>query len=177
MKIINKKKLYETKFVNLIETEYVNMNNKPAKWVYAERTNNSKGAMIVATKDNKLVVIKEFRVPLEDYEWNFPAGLIDKNEDIKTAAKREFREETGLEITKINKISPFVFNTAGLSNESITIVYAEAEGEIDYSGNEASEDIEVFLMDKNDVRKLIETPNIKISAKAWIIMDFFANGF
>ena len=121
MKIINKKIIFETKFVNLVETKYINMRNKASKWIHAERTNNSKGVMIVAIFNNKLVVIKEFRVPIENYEWGFPAGLIDSNEDIVTAAKREFNEETGLTISKINKISPFSYNTAGLSNESISI--------------------------------------------------------
>ncbi len=175
MKIIKEKNILKTPYLNIIETEYINTNNKKSKWFHAERTNNQKGVMIAATIKDKLVVIKEFRVPLKDYEWNFPAGLIDEGENIETAAKREFNEETGLEILKINKISPFVYNTAGLSNESISIVFVEATGNIDYSKNEASEDITVYLMSKNEVKKLLQNTNDKISAKAWLIFDNFVN--
>ncbi len=175
MKILKEKNILETPYLNIIETEYINTNNENSKWFHAERTNNQKGVMIVATIEEKLVVIKEFRVPLKDYEWNFPAGLIDEGEDIETAAKREFNEETGLNISKINKISPFVYNTAGLSNESISLVFANASGNINYSKNEASEDITVYLMSKDDVKEILKNTNDKISAKAWLIFDNFVN--
>ena len=54
---------------------------------------------------NRLVVTKEFRVPIWDYEYGFPAGLIDADEDIAETVKRELKEETGLDLVKINQVS------------------------------------------------------------------------
>jgi ADP-ribose pyrophosphatase len=175
MKIISIKNLFHTKFLNLVETEYINTAGNVSQWVSAERTGNRKAVMIVAEYGDKLVLIKEFRIPVQDFEWSFPAGLIDENEDIETAARREFFEETGLRVSEILKISPFVINSAGLSNEAISIVFAKAEGEISYSKLEESEELTVHILNKSEVKEILEDKINIISAKAWIIMDFFVN--
>src|SRR4051812_37166295 len=50
---------------------------------------------------NGFVITREFRVPLGDYYYGFPAGLIDKGESPEIAAVREMWEETGLEVVNI----------------------------------------------------------------------------
>lgn len=171
MKIISKTKIFETKYINLVETKYLNKKGKPAEWVSAERVNNTKAVMIVAEIDHKLVIIREFRLPIQNFEWSFPAGLIDQNEDVETAVKREFKEETGLEISQILRISPFVINSAGLSNEAIAIAYVKAYGTPDSSLLEDSEELSVHILDKIEIKELMQNPENVFSAKAWIILD------
>ncbi len=48
-------------------------------------------------KDNKVLLIKENK-PTAYNKWNFPSGRIETWEDILDAAKREVKEETGLEV-------------------------------------------------------------------------------
>ena len=178
-------------YLNLMYTLF-DHNNKTGGWTWVERPNNQKAVAIAAiirennkfndkiSKSNigeniKLIVIKEFRVPLNDYEWGLPAGLIDDNELIEETAKRELLEETGCEITKILRSTPFIYNSPGITNESIAIVYAEAKRE-SLQRLEGSEDIEVYLMNKREVRRLMERGKlneIKIGAKAWMIFEMF----
>jgi len=173
MEIIKKTILKSTTFLNLVEIDYLNKNGKPSKWVSAERTANRKAVMIIATVGDRLVVNKEYRVPIGGFEWSMPAGLIDENEDIKTASIRELKEETGLNIDEFLKISPFVYNTAGLSNESISLVFVKASGEVNHSLQEESENIEVHLLSKEEVKTLMNQSDVMISAKAWLIFDRF----
>jgi ADP-ribose pyrophosphatase len=70
---------------------------------------------INADEGKRLVVTKEFRVPIWDYEYGFPTGLIDDAEDIAEAASRELKEETGPDLVKINHISLPVFSSLSLS--------------------------------------------------------------
>jgi ADP-ribose pyrophosphatase len=175
MKILQKTIIASSPYLNFVEIRFINKNNTESSWYSAERVGNRRAVIIVAYVGEKLVVTKEYRVPLGGFEWSFPAGLIDAGEDIEMAAHRELKEETGLNITEIEKISPFVYNTAGLSNESIAFIFAKAAGTIDYSGNEENENIEVFLMDKAQIKQLLNTPDIMISAKAWLIFEAFAN--
>ncbi|MCF6241364.1 MAG: NUDIX hydrolase [Bacteroidales bacterium] len=176
MKILKKEIISSSKYLNFVATKFINKNNEESIWYSAERNNGGKTVVIAAIADNdKLVVTKEFRVPIGGYEWALPAGLVDENESIETTAIRELKEETNLELTKIVKITPYMTNSAGLTNEMVSIVFAYAKGEINQSGNEQSEEIETFLMSKVEVKQLMNDKSKTFSAKAWLIFDKFIN--
>ena len=54
------------------------------------------------------------------------------------------------------------------------MVFAEVEGAPSTRHNEASEDIEIFLMSRQEVRALLQKSDIVFGARAWLIMDAFA---
>jgi len=74
--------------------------SKPRAWTIVRR----KAAVIIApmTRDGKLLLIKQERIPIRDSIWEMPAGQIDDGETdesaIKQVALRELREETGYEL-------------------------------------------------------------------------------
>ena len=60
------------------------------------------GVMIIPiTKEGEIVLIKQYRAPIDDYLYEFPAGMVDPGEDFIEAGKRELFEETGLELCKL----------------------------------------------------------------------------
>jgi ADP-ribose pyrophosphatase len=121
----------------------------------------------------RLVVTKEFRIPIWDYEYGFPTGLIDDGEDIAATVSRELKEETGLDLVNINHISLPVFSSAGLTDESCHMVLVEAKGEVSDRWSEDTEDIEVLLLDVEGIRDLLAS-NKKIAAKAWGLLYHYA---
>lgn len=77
----------------------------------------------------RLLLFHEYRYPTGQYVLSIPSGLID-DDDRRTddpvfhAIRRELKEETGLEIREndtLKLISPFVFCTPGLSDESTAL--------------------------------------------------------
>ncbi|MFC1859927.1 NUDIX hydrolase [Thermodesulfobacteriota bacterium] len=122
----------------------------------------------------KLVVTKEFRVSLAGYEYGFPAGLVDQGETVQEAAGRELREETGLKLTRFIKIGAPVYSSAGMTDESVSMVYVECEGETSDAANEGSEDIEVLFVSQREARRLCNDQALKFDAKAWIVLSNFA---
>ncbi|NIA17043.1 MAG: NUDIX domain-containing protein [Planctomycetes bacterium] len=129
--------------------------------------------IIKTDQGNRLVVTKEFRVPIWDYEYGFPAGLIDAGEDIAETVKRELKEETGLKLVKINHVSRPVYSSAGMSDESCVMALVEAAGEFSNQWLEDAEDIETLLMDIEQIRALLASDK-KISAKAWGLFYHYA---
>lgn len=173
MKILDKKVIQNTKYLNFVSTSFLNKENVQDVWYSAERHNQGKTVLVAAIVDGKLAVTKEFRVPVGDYEWGLPAGLVDGDEFPGETAIRELKEETNLDLISIQETSPYMFNSAGLTNEVVSIVFCHAEGSVNYSGTEGGEDIECFLMTKSEVQKLICDIDKKFSAKAYLIFKRF----
>jgi len=170
-------KLTSCKWINLFEVFYNRKDQPKRSWMMCSRKDRpitdasvADAVVIVPTIKTKsgvkLVVTKEFRVPIWDYEFGFPAGLIDDGEDIVKTVERELKEETGLELVKINHISEPVYSSAGLSDENCHMAMVEAAGEVSNQYQEASEDIETILMDVDDIKALLKS-KAKIAAKAW----------
>lgn len=186
MKIIGSEIVTKLKFVTLCAVSYVDRRGNKKKWHMATRGTQPKcitgsnrhpdAAVIVPyhRSSDKLVVIREFRIPVGDYQYGFPAGLIDPGEDIAAAAGRELYEETGLSLVRIYRHSPAIFSSAGITDEAVSMVFAEVEGLPDTRNNEDSEDIEIFLMDRHQVKQLLKNNGIIFGARAWLVMDAFA---
>lgn len=92
-----------------------------------------------------IVVIREFRPVLGGYEYSFPAGLIDNDESPEQAAIRELHEETGLSVKRFLCASPFIYSSAGSSDECLRMLFCEAEGQPTNTNAEAHEEIEICI--------------------------------
>ena len=51
--------------------------------------------LIPAEHDGRLVLIRQYRAPLDREIWEFPAGRVDPGESVEHAARRECEEEIG----------------------------------------------------------------------------------
>ena len=182
--------LADTKYLKLYKAEYINKSGKPRDWTIASRKdldtlkdiyfNGTEGkidaVIIIAThtSENKLVVIKQFRVPLNDYVYEIPAGLIDSGEDFETTVSRELKEETGLDLIKIdyNKTKSKAYISTGMTDESAALVYCTCQGAISKAYLEPDEDIEVMLLSRQEAKSLI-TSKEKIDIKALLAIQNF----
>lgn len=71
-------------------------------------------AVVPVTDDNEIIVVRQYRYPIERVTIEIPAGKLDKGEEPLAAAKRELSEETGVEsadITYLGGLYPSVAYT------------------------------------------------------------------
>ena len=186
MKIKSSQKLTELKWLNMFEVAYVDKNGHNRYWQIASRAKEPKcitkkfalpDAVVIVPfhiAENKIVVTREYRIPLADFEYGFPAGLIDEGETIEQASRRELKEETGLDVIKFTGMSPSIYSSAGMSDESVTMVYVECDGRPSKAGNTDSEFIEVELVSPSQASRMCENAALKFDAKAWLVLSAFA---
>ena len=178
------KKLTEQPWLNLYDVEYSSKDGSPHHWLMCSRKDKPVvdaatpdavyiAAILAAPQGNRLVMTREFRVTIDDGEYGFSAGLIDENETIESTVRRELKEETGLEVVTIHHVSPPVYSSAGMSDESCCMVLVTASGTSSTHLNEPHEQIEVLLYDVDDIRALLGSKK-KIAGKAWGLLYHFA---
>lgn len=190
--INNVNPLIENKFIGLFEIEYKNKLNEDKVWMVASRKSHeelkriylkneedSADAVVIVglhKSSGKLILIKQFRVPINDYIYELPAGLVDEGESIGTSVERELREETGLTLLEIkkDKSKDKVYLSPGMSDESVAFIYCICDGEITDEFLEPDEDIEAFLISQKEAKEILAS-NHKIDTKAFLILQMFVS--
>ena len=131
---------------------------------------------VYGEKKDKVVLIRQYRFPLGGYCYEFPAGLVEPGEDMFDAGIREMYEETGLTFVPKNGGSysrPF-FTTIGMTDESCGTVYGYCSGEPTNTHQEASEEIQVVLADREECKRILREENVAIMC-AYMLMHFIAS--
>jgi ADP-ribose pyrophosphatase len=65
------------------------------------------GARIIGfNNEGEVLLTREYRHELGDWDWRVPGGKVDAGETPQQAAKREFREETGFEAGHLHFLWP-----------------------------------------------------------------------
>jgi ADP-ribose pyrophosphatase len=177
-------KLTNERWLNLFAAEFEHKGHA-GRWVFASRQptphtgRHCDAVLIVAILRNpgeaaRLVLIREFRIPVGGYVIGLPAGLIEAGESIEDTVRREVREETGLEVTAIERISPPLFSSSGMTDEAAAMAFVEVRGGPDARPQlEASEDLEVLLLDFDQVCRLCDDSQASIDAKAWTVLYLY----
>ena len=191
-KIQGLKSLVETKFISLYDLEYENKKGEKKHWmvssrkskeelekIYLENKNDKIDAVVICAlhkNENKLVIINQYRVPINKYIYELPAGLVDNQEDIKTTVARELKEETGLELIDINNVNSIdkVYLSPGMTDESVAFVYCTCKGQISKEYLEADEDIEAILVSQEEAKQLLNG-DTKIDIKFYLMLQMFIN--
>lgn len=120
-------------------------------WEFATRVNASGVAVLVpVTPEGCLVLVEQYRIPVEGRVVELPAGLVgdgaDPKEGLLAAAQRELEEETGFRAGLLRPLLDCP-STAGLSDEIVTFILAEELEKVGPGGGDDSESIEIHLVD------------------------------
>lgn len=182
-------KLTDNRFVNLYYLHGSNRKGNPIHYYVASRA-VSVSRMKLKTRENtpdgviiyslygehrdRVVLVKQYRYAIDDYIYEFPAGLVESGENYRAAGMRELKEETGLDLELLD-VDPMYekpgFTTIGLTDESCATIYGYASGQVSKRGQEDNEEIEIVLADREEVRRILKEEHVAIMC-AYMLMHF-----
>ena len=97
------------------------------------------GVVIVGWKGDSLLLCREFRMGVNHFVYNMPAGRMEEGETVEQCARRELFEETGLSLVRVHQILPPSYAAPDLSDSSAWVVFAEVDGELPEGTSEHTE--------------------------------------
>ncbi|HZK79759.1 MAG TPA: NUDIX hydrolase [Humisphaera sp.] len=137
---------------------------RKGKWEYVDRTGTGGAVGIVAiTDDAKLLLVEQYRAPVDKYVIELPAGLVgdepgQERESVLVAARRELQEETGYDAGEISFLVSGP-TSPGMNSEIIALVLAGKLQKLHAGGGVEGESIVIHE---------IPLTQVEIQLKEWI---------
>ena len=162
--------VYNGKIINLRKDDVILPNGKPA---LREVIEHSGGSSILAEKDGKILLVRQFRYPYKEVIWEIPAGKINAGETPEETAVRELEEECGYKAEKVERLFE-VYPSPAYTNEVIRIYRADG---LMKSQTRLDEDefLSAVWVEKNEIKKMIDNGEIK-DGKTLIALLFVLSG-
>ena len=122
MKITVSKEVYRCGLFGVTEDRAVD--KKSGFKIKRSVVRHAGSAVMMAVDDRKrILLVRQYRLPADQYLWELPAGKLDAGEKPIEAAKRELAEETGYKARTWKKLVSF-FPSPGYVEEKMTIFLA-----------------------------------------------------
>jgi len=145
-------------------------------WEFVERKKGKSAVSIIArTADGKLVLIAQYRAPVDARVIDFAAGLVgdeQSDEDAETSARRELEEETGYRCATLQKMA-FSPTSPGITSETVTFFLATGlaragDGEPEITVYEIAQEKAVEWL------RARESEGMLIDIKVWVGLYFLS---
>src|SRR5690625_3499540 len=131
-------------------------------------------AVIPITKENKIVLIEQYRKPLEKSIIEIPAGKVEKGEDPERTAIRELEEETGYTTGELSFVASF-YTSPGFADELMHIFITDELKPLEIpAAKDDDEFIEVMKLTLDEAKQLVEDERIHDAKTNYAILYLHA---
>jgi len=113
----------------------------------------------IPVKGDKIVLIRQYRYPVDEVIYEIPAGTREKNETPDETMARELEEEIGYRAGRLTHLFTF-YSTPGFTTEKISIYLAEELEPVERRP-EHDENIEVVEVEKERIPEMIKNGEIR----------------
>lgn len=166
------------------EYRYESVSRKGLEDYKAALASNAKGGnqppdaicIVPILPDDSLLLIREFRYPVNAWCIAFPAGLMEEGETLEDCVSRELREETGYRLRTDLEKSPLMplpqngYSSVGMAEENVRVViaYVEPDGSAQPT---PSEFIQTFVLERDDVGNFLENNQDLIGTRCQLLLE------
>jgi ADP-ribose pyrophosphatase len=143
-----------------VDRDRVKMPND--RTVTVEVVRHSRSVVLVPVPEpGKVILIRQYRYPVNAFLWELPAGSVDEGESPEQAARRECHEEIGLVPSTIVRLSA-MYPTPGYCDEEMVFFRLSGLEKTDEpAAVDEDEDIEAKVFELRDAREMVRRGEIQ----------------
>jgi ADP-ribose pyrophosphatase len=120
MKITSSKEVYHCRIFRVTEDS---AEDETGFTVQRSVVRHRGSAVMMAVEEDRVLLVRQYRLPVDKTMWELPAGKVDEGETPFEAARRELIEETGYTATTWKQLVSF-YPSPGFVEEKMTIFLA-----------------------------------------------------
>jgi 8-oxo-dGTP pyrophosphatase MutT (NUDIX family) len=136
---LDSRPVYENPWISVREDSVIGPDGEPGIYGVVHYKNTAVG--ILPVEDDQVYLVGQYRYPLERYSWEIPEGGCPEDEDDLAAARRELKEETGLEARSWSRLGKAFLSNSVADEYAVWFLATDlVPGE---AQNEGTEDIDV----------------------------------
>lgn len=166
-KKISSEEIYKGKILDLYKDKVLCPNGHES---YREVVRHCKAVCVIAELDGKIAIEEQYRYPYDEIVIEFPAGKVEKGEDLTVAAVRELEEEIGYHAKKIEYLGE-MYPSCAYTDEIICLYYAHDLVKTQQSLDE-NEALNYKFVSLEDIKEMVKTNKIK-DAKTICALQLF----
>jgi ADP-ribose pyrophosphatase len=122
-------------------------------------------AVVAVTSEDQLILVRQYRHPVESYMLEIPAGKVDVvGETVREAVLRELQEEAQHTVAELHHLTTF-YNSVGWTNERTYLFYATGAKATppprDFRAEAEEAHMEIVLLDFDEAVAAVEMQVIR----------------
>ncbi|MBL0146794.1 MAG: NUDIX hydrolase [Chitinophagaceae bacterium] len=114
---------------------------------------------VALTEDGNVIMVKQYRHPIEEVIYELPGGFVDENEKPEDAIHRELPEETGYTFKDAQHLGKVAANP-GVLNNYTELFLLSGGTKTTTQKLDANEEIEIELMPLEQVKQMLQQNKI-----------------
>ncbi len=158
-------------FFKIFKEKYINPRNN--KEVYFYHLQLSDWTIILPLlNENEIIMVKQYRAGAKKVFYEFPGGLINRNEDPLNSAKRELLEETGYTAEKFTLLN-VSYPLPAFQTSKCYIYFAEGLKKVSNTLNlDDGEDIKLEVLKIDEIKEMLYENKLENSMMAFAFSLF-----
>ena len=168
---VRKNYIYEGKILKLRRDDARLPDGRPC---VREIIEHSGGACVLYVKEDKVLLVRQYRYAYGESLYELPAGKLEIGEDPKNAALRELEEEAGVLAEEL-KLLFVMYPTPGYTNEKIYI-YQAVSGKETATSPDEDEFLDVEYLPLDKVKTMLKNGDIRDGKTIVALQAYLLNG-
>ena len=145
------KEVYRNPWIHLREDQIRHPDGTPGIYGVVEFQNLAVG-VIPVDEQGRVILVGQFRYPMNSYSWEIPEGGCPKGEAILVGAMRELREETGFTAARWDYLGSLALSNAATNEMGHLFLARDLMPGV--ASPEPSEELQVKKMDLEEAYRL-----------------------